>query len=498
MKNLLLIFTILFALHAYSQEDLEPRDIQEYAALNVWLPFQVGLDGHIEFFKEHPSESFVFSPIVQIGVQWKKMKFQPPSRVENFVLERNQSPESWLEVYRRRFSLGAGIGMLLKRGLKLGLVPFKGSKQRLVRKVMNGARAPGLSLLPKSLEEIDTWSVGDQGSFDTFGGIQIQLSAASGLIDIASASIQLQSEFLLQVKKISAQEVKVGVFEGKTKNRKFSVGPLLANFSTGRFSGKRLGAEFILNISADEDLYQKALEGKLSELQERLPHQAQRLNFFGHSRTTFFGVPELIGKNIRNGEINVNENGEQTSMYFRSRKNDGILLAKRDIHRFIYLSENETVLFWANEMSKVKGKVLDKYFLSVGRRMGLRDFDLRADKKEKIGNVMTQLGITIHNSEISLLQNSNLSELALNYKSRCEELRLNCRKEGRRGKILKELSLLLKLDLEKLRPALGKLLMKNPSLIHAFFKTIQKSKRVYYLFLSDRFRSLEGMAEVQL
>ncbi len=496
MKNLLLILALFLNFQVHAQEDLEPRDIQEFNALSLWLPFHVGLDGKITFLKDHPSESFVFSPVIQIGVQWKKVRFQPPVRMENFVLEKNDSPEEWLEVYRRRLSLGTGLGLLIKKGVKLGLIPFKGAKQRLVRKVRSGTSAPGLSLLPDSLQEIESWNIGDQGSFETFGGVQFQLSATSGLIDIASMGIELQNEFLLQIKKISHDEVKIGVFEGKTNRRRLSVGPLLANFAVGNFSGKRFGAEFILSISQDEELYQKALDGELNHLQQRLPHISQRLSFYGHSSTAFIGVPELIGKNIRKGELNINSDGDESSMHFRSSKNDGIFLPKRDAHRFTYLSKNETVFFWANEMSKVKGKVFDKYFLSVGRRMGLRNFDLRFEKNEKFGNVMTQIGISIKNTELPFLQSIDLRSLGENYRIRCEELRLNCRKDKRRGKVLRQYVKLMKLDLEELRKGLGKLLMKNPSLIHSVFKTLRLRKEAYYLFLSDRFRSQEGKAEV--
>lgn len=496
MKNLLLILALLVNFQVRAQEDLEPREIQEFNALSLWLPFHIGIDGKVSFLKTHPSESFVFSPVVQIGVQWKKVKFQPPMRVEGFSLEKNDAPDEWLEVYRRRLSLGVGIGALLKKGMNLGLIPFKGSKQRLVRKVSTGAPSPGLSLLPRDLREISEWNIGDQGSFEAFGGIQFQLSASTGLIDLASVNMELQSEFLLKIKKISESEVSVGVFEGSTHRRRLSVGPLLANFTLGNFEGKRFGAEFILDLARDEELFQKALDGKLSYLQETLPHVSQRVSFFGHSSTTFFGIPEVIGKNIRKGVINITEDGEDTSMHFRSSKNDGILLPKRENHRFTYLSEKETVLFWASEMSKVKGKVLDKYFVSIGRRLGLRDFQMKPEKRDKFGNVLTQLGFVIANEEIPLLQTIDLKKLEDSYASRCEKLRLNCRKASRRGKVLRSYAKLMKLEMNLLRKEMGKLFMKNPALIHAVFKTLRKSKEAYYLFLSDRFRSQEGRAEV--
>lgn len=496
MKNLLLMLAFLLTIQGYAQETTEPREIEEFDTLSLWLPFHVGFNGRIRFLKDHPADSFVLSPMIQIGVQWKQVRFQPPVRTENFVLERNALPDEWLEVYRRRLSLGRGLGLMVKEGLKLGLIPYKGSKQRLVRRVRSGTPAPGLSLLPKNLRVIDSWSIGDQGSFETFGGVLFQLSSGAMIVSIANVGIELQSEFLLQIKKISRDEVKVGIYEGKSNRRQLTLGPLLANFSLGNFSGKRFGAEFILNISEDEDLYQKALEGKLHVLQQRLPHISQTLSFYGHSSTAYFGVPEIVGKSIRKGEVNMNEDGQESSMHFRSKNNEGFLLPRRDIHRFTYLSKNETILFWANEMSKVKGKVLDKYFLSIGRRLGLRDFNLDFEKNEKYGNVMTQLGISIQNSELPLFKGIDLRTLEGNYRHRCQELRLNCRKDNRRGKILREYVKVMKLELQDLRKGLGKLLMKNPSLLHSVLKTLRMPKEAYYLFLSDRFRSQEGKAEV--
>lgn len=498
MKNLLLTMLLLFTFQASAQEDLEPREIQDFGVLNVWLPFQIGLDGNVEFFKDHPAESFVFSPIFQVGFQWKKARFNPPLRTERFSLEANPVPSEWLEIYRRRVSGGAGIGVLLRKGLSLGLIPFKGAKQRLVRKVPVDTKAPSLSLLPKKLSEVKSWEIGDQGSFETFGGIQAEIAATTGLIDFASVGLQLQSEFLIQIKKISSTEISLGIYEGNSKHRELSLGPLVANYSLANFSGKRFGAEFVLDLDRDANLYSRALAGDLRHLQESLPHRAQRLSFYGSSRTLFIGIPELIGKNIRKGVLNTDDDGELTSLYFNSNKNDGIFLPRRDIHRFTFLSEKETVFFWASDLSKAKGKILDKYFVSLGRRLGLKDFNVEIPKDAKYGNVMTQLGISLKNEDLPRLKSIDFEVLEANYQDRCEDHRLNCRKEGRRRKILRKLTGLLKEKEVALRKGLGTLLMKNPSLLHSILKTLGLRTEGYYLFLSDRFRSLEGKAEVLL
>lgn len=484
-----------------AHEDLEHREIQETSVLNAWLPFNVTDDGKVSFFKTTGSELFIFSPVIQIGAAYSKARYSLPERVEEFALEEDKTFSEWLEVHQRKYQAGLGLGVLMKNVVKLGLVPFKGASQKIVRIADRYTKSKlPLSLLPKSLKQMESWRVGDIGTYQTYGGIELHASVGLGIIDIGSSAITIQNEFTIELKRVSIEGVSMALYEGKVNKRKLSFGTQVANLSMSNIKGRKLGAAFILNLKDNKhhELYELALAGRISELQKSLPYASQKLTFKGAIEAKYVGIPVLIGKNKRHGQFQFDADNKETTLYFSSRKNDGVFLPKRDVHRFVYFTDSRIILFWSSEMKKAKGNGLDKYFVSVGRAMGMKGFQQKIPKEQDYGTVLTQLGLTLRYDEISALKRISDAELDENYAARCEELRLNCRKEGRRLKVLRKLRNLFSAKWEKSREELGKLLIKNPALIHSLLRALRKEKSGYFFLLSSKFKSKEGMAAIEL
>lgn len=489
---------MFLTLTSFAHQELEPKITQENSYLSVWLPFYVSLNGEVSFLKNHTADAFVFSPLLNISASIKKSHYINPTRINEFSLELSEGNSQWLEVHQRNLQAGLGIGVL-KNKMTLGLFPFKGASQRLVKVSSSKViKTQPLSLLPKELTQLAAWSIGDYGSFDTYGGLELQASASLGIIDLASAKFILQNEFKLDIKKISADEITLAIYEGSSKRRRLSVGPILANVTLANFSGKRLGAEFLLDLRIEEhhQLFAAALKGDIYRLQQSLPFTAQKVSWQGNAISSFLGIPLLVGRDTRKGKVELEENAKQTTIYFKSKKNAGFILPRRDIHRVLYFTQREMVLFWSSEMKGVKGNTLEKHFLSIGRRLGLSGFGPQVAADLKIGTTLGQLGISLTKEELSLLIGNDLIILNAHYQQRCLALNLACKKNTKRQQTLKAFQFSLQQGWSQGRAQLGELLVKNPALIHSIVKTLRLKKKGYFYFLSEKFRSAEGMSEI--
>jgi hypothetical protein len=167
------------------------------------------------------------------------------------------------------------------------------------------------------------------------------------------------------------------------------------------------------------------------------------------------------------------------------------------VHRLLYFSPRQMVLFWSSELRKVKGSQLQKLFLQIGQRIGLEGFDFEVDPHLKIASVMTQLGVTFTQNELSRLNENQKEELDRLYGERCTLFKLACQKDKVRSKNLSLLFASLRKPWDEGREVIGKLLIKNPSLIHSVVKILKLKKNSYFYLLSDTVKSMEGMAPIE-
>lgn len=496
--NAILLFLGLTA-SSFAYEQMEPRPIQDTVGSSFGLPFFVSASGDVSLLKNTFSDGFSFSPFINAGGAFRSAHYVLPERTKSFSLGQKSFKPRWLEVHTREISAGLGLQAIAKSTIKLGLVPFKGAKQRLVKQSDSDKLSKvGINLLPKSLKQIESWSVGDRGTFEVFGGIEVLGSTAFSVLEV-SATLLVQNSFILEISRISQDEVSLALIEKSDRNRSLSAGLTIAQASVSKIKGKTLGAEFVLDLTMAEhhDLYLEALNGNLAGLQNKLPHSSQKTSWSGLVRTATLGLPVLAAKSFRSGRVEINEKNTETVLVFKSKKSKGMILPHRDVHRMLYFSPRQMVLFWSAEQMKVKGSLLEKRFLKIGRRIGIEGFEFEVDPQMKIGSAMTQLGVTLTQVEFSKMANLDIKLLDSHFYERCEDLKLNCRSDKRRAKILAELMRLVKKPWKEGREAMGILLAKNPSLINSVVKTLKLSKKGYFYLLSDTVQSMEGMGLIK-
>lgn len=496
MRFILLILT-LFSFSLLAHEELEPRSVQETVGSSFALPFFVSTQGEVSFLKNNLSDAFSFSPIMHAGANLRSANYVLPERSKSFSLSARDAQDRWLLVKRQEISAGLGLNAVYKNTFKLGLVPFKGAKQRLVKISNSTKQGFTLNLLPQTLKEIEKWSIGDQGTFERFGGIEVIAGGVLNLADV-TASLLLQNTFIIEMTRISQDEVSLSLIEKSDRNRIIGGGISLATFAMSKIQGKTLGSEFVLDLTNPEhhELYQAALSGRISLLQERLPYSSQQTSWNGTIKNLTLGFPLLAGKNWRQGRVEMEDKTATNLLVFNSQKSKGFFLPFRDIHRMLYFSPRQMVLFWSGELKKVNSKLLDKRFLSIGRKIGVDGFDVEIDPGLKMGSAMTQLGVTFNQSELALLTNSYQEVLNQNYLERCLAFGLKCQKAHVRQKVLSKLFIALSKPWIQGREDIGKLLVKNPSLINSVIKTLKLAKKGYFYLLSDTMKSTEGMGDI--
>ena len=100
--------------------------------------------------------------------------------------------------------------------------------------------------------------------------------------------------------------------------------------------------------------------------------------------------------------------------------------------------------------------------------------------------------------ELEAVNPVKLEEILDNFKSRCENMNLECAKERHFNKIAKSLRTYIGKKWEGIRDGLGFLMIDEPALIHAYIKTIKSKKSVYFKFLNEKYQSMEGEAPIEI
>lgn len=503
MKKTLGLLLLTLSVSSFAFQEVKPSmmETQETIGGPFGLPFYVTSKGNVSFFQKHPSDAFIFSPLVQFGGAMNSVRYDQANKVESFSLNPMEKSEGWTEVHRRRIEVGAGLSELARRTLSIGLSGYKGAIHKLIKSSNTDImyRAP-LILQPKELSEVESWSVGDYGSFENYGGIEAYAGLVLGPLELTRAILTLQNQFQIELKKISETQVLFAISETDVVKRRLVLGHTVANSILSRVDGKRFAAEFTLDLTnpLHHELFSLGLKGKIKDVQDKLSFETQKLTWRGQNTYSFVGIPFTFGFNFNDGHYDLNENGSESEVDFSIRKNSGIFLSARSVQRFVYQTEDQLVLYWASEMDKVIGKTLDKYFLSVGRKIGLKGFESTLTEKEPVGDVITQLGLTFNRDEVEEIKSIHIASLTQNLISRCQELRLSCARAQVSQKLIRDFSNSLTLEWKELIHNLGNTLAKEPALVHSMLKTLGMQKEVYFKFLNNRFQSLEGMAPVIL
>lgn len=462
------------------------------------IPLSVNTDGELSFFGGEGN--LLFRPSLQLGFKKTDIEYSHPVILNRFNFYPIQKEMGWIQVKRRRLEIGAGLNALIKSSTIVGLVPYKGSMQTVIRYKGSQEDESLPFRMPDTLSEVEEWNENDTGTFQTYGGISAFAGFSIGIVSLANVNFGLQNQFIVEIKKVSNDEVTLKISEENLKRRQLVIGPNVGQVTIANFNGRRFSAEFRLNPSNNEhhDLYEKALKGELSEVQDRLPHTLQKVTWEGHDRQLYYGIPAVIGKIKTAGHYDLNEDGIETELDFTGSRSRGFLRPHRLYQDFVYQTDEGMVVIWSSEMNKTSEKAFQDRFLSKGRIIGIKGFDRDLPDRVRFGSVVTQIGLHISKKEIDAVTDINMEEVTQHLRTRCQEQKLSCRKESKLRKIVTKLKNFLKQPWKEMRGELGKLLLKEPAIIHAVVKTKKYEKEVYFKFLSEKYQSLEGSSPIEL
>lgn len=503
MKLILLLLIVCSQLvHAQDlSRDLEFIETQNTQGNAFNMPLYVDLEGNLSLISRDPNVSTSIGPLGHVAYKTSISNYIRPIQRSEFSFSDQKTTLGWIEVKRKRWEIGLGIGASLASNvIGVGLAPYKGARQVMIRQKKSQDEKTPNPKLPDDLDEVRDWSVGDKGSFQRYGGVQIYAGAKVSFVSILQVGITIQNLFNVAVKKVSDKKVQISVAEENLNKRQIKTGMAVANAKVNFFNGKRLTTNFMLDLDdpSHRELYRLALKGKLHILQEKLPEEAQKLVWKGSERMGYVGIPGVAGKHFQRSEYEMEFDGEEDVLDIKSRKSSGWFVPLRNHNRLVYQTDSAIILFWYSEMNKADEDVLSRKFLIPGKIMGAKGFESVIPAGTKIGATLSQMGMSFTREELEAVTPVMLEEILGNFKQRCEEMRLDCARAKRLKKISKQLRSFRDKKWVNVRDQLGFLMIDEPALIHSYIKTIKAKKKVYFKFLNEKFQSMEGAAAIEI
>lgn len=503
MLKLFSLFILLSTQALFAQDlsrDLDFIETQNTGAVPFNVPVYMDLEGNINIISKNPNSDMNFRPMAH--AYWNKTtsNYIKPIQSSSFSFSEQKNTMGWIQVKRYRWEAGLGLGATIGQFVGVGLTPYKGARQVMIRHVDSPNAKTAGTKLPKSLEEIREWNVGDQGSFQTYGGVNITVGANYSIITIASVGLTIQNLFSVVVNKVSPHKIVLSIAEENLNKRRIHSGVFAANAKANFFNGKRLTTHFSLDLDdpAHHVLYQQALKGKLSLLQQKLPLEAQSMTWKGSERIGYIGIPAVAGKFFSRSEFEMDYEEEQDVIDIRTRRSTGLFVPLRNHNNIVYQSDNAIILFWFSEMNKANEEVLGRKFLTPGKIMGAKGFDSVLPEGTKLGSTLSQMGMSFTREELESISPEVLEEVLVQFKARCEQMNLDCAREKKFKKIAKTLRGYLNKKWEEVRDNLGFLMIDQPALIYSYIKTLKSKKKVYFKFMNQKFQSMEGAAPIEI
>lgn len=496
-----LFFILLLSFGAFAQDsEVTYLETQNTISSPFSIPVTINEKGDWRILNNEGNLLSV-GPLGQFSMSNSNVQYVLPIRQNNFSLNEQDKDMGWMEIKKSRFELGLGLhALVLDSMVNIGLSPFKGSFQIMMReKTFKHEKTTRISL-PKKLTDMQSWRLGDQGSFQTYGGLQAFASVGVSYFTFASLSYVIQNQFIIGIRKVGADNIILSIGEEDIKRRRIISGATVASIELSSNIGKLLTTQFVLTISkpAHQELYEKALKGKITDLQAILPSNLQKTEWSGTERSMYVGIPFVLGKTVRVGHYDIDDNGSDEDLDIKIKKNNGLLIPFRNHKKMVYQNEKNIVLFWSSEMIKTHSRAMDRNFLSYGRAIGIRGFENQIPDDINFGSTVTHLGVAFSKVEVEKMREVDVNDLSFFLKQKCSEEKLKCRKTKHLNSVIKDFKKYVLQTWPETRHDLGKLLSKEPALIFALVKSMKLDKKVYFKFLSERYQSIEGTAMIEL
>ena len=496
----ILLFCSHLAIAQNLSQDLEFIETMNSQANTFNVPLYVDLDGNLSIISAN-AKSMSLNPVGYAAYKKETSHYIKPVQQNELRFEEQRSGLEWLEIKRMRWELGLGLGAQFASNiLAVGLAPYKGARQVMIRQKKSQDEITPKPRLPDALAEVRNWTIGDRGSFQRYGGVQIDAGASFLFANLLTVGLTIQNLFSVVVEKISDTKIKLSFAEENLNQRRIQSGVSVASMKLNSFNGKRLMTHFILDLDEPfhHQLYRLALQGKLIQLQEKLPLDSQALEWKGSERVGYIGIPALVGRYNNRSEYEMEFDDEEEVLDMKSQRSSGWLVPLRNHNRVVYQTEAAITLFWFSEMNNAYGDVLNRKFLTPGKLIGAKGFENMIPQDMKIGSALSQLGMSFTREELQAVSAEMLEEILLNFKDRCRSLELKCAKERIFSKIEKTLRKYREMKWNDVRDKLGFLMMDEPALIHSYIKVIKSKKKVYFKFLNEKYQSMEGTAAIEI
>ncbi|MES2526924.1 MAG: hypothetical protein V4598_07540 [Bdellovibrionota bacterium] len=490
MKNLLWFF--LFISLGVSAQVADFLPTQKTIAKPFGLPIRISTDGKIEYLVGGPN--LAFAPGIQLAWVSNFVQYSIPEIATEFSLQPPKENSGWMEFKRRRYEYGVGLITVLQKTFRLGLAPYKGAKLSMKRlKMDKDFETSGNIGVPDKLEELQTWEPGDEGLYETFGGIQVYAGLDFSIFNAGMATLSWQNQFIISVKRLK-DSIMLTITEEKLNRKSFNIGTLPVNGTATHFDGKQLQASFVLEFAnpSHHKLYQDAIGGKLDQLEKKLPQENKNIQWKGNDLSVYWGIPLLIGQTQSRGSYHVEDEEQDYYLEVMQNRKSGLLIPPAFHQRFVYHNDESLLLIWATDMKKSAPEKLNKHFFGPARAVGFKGFDVELDEKH-YGTVIGEVGVVITKDDVAKFSVLDILNISRSLKARCDELTLSCGQESNARKIMKKFSESMSKEWELRKKHLGILLVKEPALLYALLKESHTSKDAYFKFLSDRYQSLEGL-----
>lgn len=341
MQEMKLLFLALFvSIGAFAQvADFLPT--QKTISKPFSLPIKIDLDGKINYITG--DRDLVFAPGIQIGFDKNFVQYSLPQMASEFTLIPPIESSGWMEFKRKHYDYGVGLVSIMKKTFRLGLAPYKGARMSMRRlKVNKNWLTTDDIRLPKKLAEMDSWSVGDEGSYQTYGGIQIYAGIDIGPVNPVSATIGWQNQFIVSVQRTS-QGLTLSVKEEKLGRKSVFFGLDPVNVTVTDFNGKQLLADFKLDFKDPHhhELYEAALRGEFTKLQDFLAPEKKNLSWRGQDVSFYWGIPFLIAQTNSRGTYHIKDEKQDYLL-------DLMIQAAREreitTFSFTFLPQNEGII----------------------------------------------------------------------------------------------------------------------------------------------------------
>ena len=369
------------------------------------------------------------------------------------------SSEGFLLVENKRIELGVGLMVMgapesINWGLwgSAGVMPYVGGSSSHQRYVADRKALENISKMkvPKSVEELESWSDKDSMSYTVHGGVMFSAGAGITIFVDAGLMYMAQGMWKVSLEKVNNHQIRVRYRKEKLHHLAFTNNTIISSLNVGGFKSSDKSFGYIFDLRDDHAMkaYKHMLFGDISLAQkmvkngvtEGIKHETKG---FSKSKGRIFnvsaGIPFLgqasLGKGVvKSYSEEVNFMDDMTiynhmGMYFDERKTTGIIshhkkkvfnfmamhmTMKKEFDedgeaKFLEVKSHNGSFQWLFERDHGKVKHLKRAFLKLARRTGLlNNLTLDLPEDQKLGYVRASVSVNLNERGLNKLMNKTI------------------------------------------------------------------------------------------